>query len=170
MRHWEREINSYYPQLRTYPYHGPNRNRNLLKAIEPITFISTYQTAANDIEYFKTIPFYYIILDEATRIKNPQAKRTQAVKALNSAHRLALSGTPVENRPAEMWSIFDFLMRGHLGRYGTFERVFEKEIAAGNGQAAANLGKRVKPFMLRRLKENVAKDLPEKSKWMNGAN
>jgi len=162
LRHWEREINSYYPQLRTYPYHGPNRNRNLLKAIEPITFISTYQTAANDIEYFKTIPFYYIILDEATRIKNPQAKRTQAVKALNSAHRLALSGTPVENRPAEMWSIFDFLMRGHLGRYGTFERVFEKEIAAGNGQAAANLGKRVKPFMLRRLKENVAKDLPEK--------
>ena len=162
LHHWEREINSYYPQLQVYPYHGPNRKRNLLKSAVPIIFISTYQTAANDIEYLKSIPFYYIILDEATRIKNPQAKRTQAVKALNGVHRLALSGTPVENRPAEMWSIFDFLMRGHLGKYGTFERVFEKEIAAGNGQAATQLGKRVKPFMLRRLKEDVAKDLPEK--------
>lgn len=162
LRHWEREINSYYPQLRVYPYHGPNRRRTLLKSVEPLIFISTYQTAANDIEYLKSVPFYYIILDEATRIKNPQAKRTQAVKALNGAHRLALSGTPVENRPAEIWSIFDFLMQGHLGKYGTFERVFEKEIAAGNIQATTKLGKRIKPFMLRRLKENVAKDLPEK--------
>lgn len=162
IHHWERELNTYYPQLRVYPYHGPNRNRKLLQAIEPIVFISTYETAANDLEYLSKVPFYYIILDEATRIKNPQARRTQAVKTLNGAHRLALSGTPVENRPSEMWSIFDFLMRGHLGRFGTFKRVFEDEIGSGNHQAAAQLGKRVRPFMLRRLKENVAKDLPEK--------
>lgn len=162
IHHWERELNTYYPHLRVYPYHGPNRNRKLLQAVEPIVFISTYATAANDLEYLSKVPFYYIVLDEATRIKNPQARRTQAVKALNGAHRLALSGTPVENRPSEMWSIFDFLMRGHLGRFGTFKRKYEDEIAGGNNIAAEQLGRRVRPFMLRRLKENVAKDLPAK--------
>ena len=75
---------------------------------------------------------------------------------------MALSGTPVENRPAEMWSVFDFLMRGHLGRYGTFTRVFENQITAGDKLAAERLGRRVRPFMLRRLKSEVAQDLPEK--------
>ncbi len=162
IHHWERELKAYYPQLRVYAYHGPNRNRNLLHALEPIVFISTYQTAANDINHLVKVPFYYIILDEATRIKNPQAQRTQAMKALNGAHRLALSGTPVENRPAEMWSVFDFLMRGHLGRYGTFKRLFEDQIGDGDQKAVERLGERIRPFMLRRLKENVAKDLPEK--------
>lgn len=162
LHHWERELKTYYPQLRVYPYHGPNRNIKLLQAVEPIVFISTYQTAANDLTHLSKVPFFYIILDEATRIKNPQAQRTQAVKALNGAHRLALSGTPVENRPAEMWSIFDFLLRGHLGRFGTFKRLYEDQIGDGNQQAAERLGARVRPFMLRRLKENVAKDLPDK--------
>jgi len=162
LHHWERELKTYFPQLRVYPYHGPDRNRRLLQALEPIVFISTYQTAANDLGHLSKVPFFYVILDEATRIKNPQAQRTQAVKALNGAHRLALSGTPVENRPAEMWSIFDFLMRGHLGRFGTFKRLFEDQIGEGNQHAAKQLGERVRPFMLRRLKEDVAKDLPEK--------
>lgn len=162
IHHWERELHKYYPQLRVYPYHGPQRNSRLLQAIEPILFISTYETVTNDLELFVQVPFYYIILDEATRIKNPQSKRTQAAKALNSAHRLALSGTPVENRPSELWSIFDFLMRGHLGRFGTFKRLFEDRIASGNLKATEQLGKRVRPFMLRRLKEEVAKDLPSK--------
>src|SRR5690606_32979448 len=71
-------------------------------------------------------------------------------------------GTPVEDRPAELWSIYDFLMSGHLGPYGTFERVFESRIVAGDNAAAERLGRRIRPFMLRRLKEDVARDLPEK--------
>jgi SNF2 family DNA or RNA helicase len=108
------------------------------------------------------VPFRYVVLDEATHIKNPSSQRTQGIKALNGAHRVALSGTPIENRPAELWSLFDFLMRGHLGRFGTFQSRFEAPIMAGDGVATEALGKRIRPFMLRRRKDEVAKDLPEK--------
>lgn len=138
-----------------------NDPKTVAKTTRRYVVISTYETTTNDIDVLMKVPFFYIILDEATRIKNPQAKRTQAVRALNGAHRLALSGTPVENRPAEMWSVFDYLMRGHLGRFGTFKREFEDRIAAGDQRAAERLGKRVRPFMLRRLKGEV-EDLPEK--------
>jgi hypothetical protein len=160
--HWQREITRYYPQAHTYLYHGPSRERSLLLSKRPIIFISTYATAAHEIDQLARVPFLYVILDEATFIKNRDSLRSQAVKALNSAHRLALSGTPVENRPSELWSLFDFLMRGHLGRYGTFARVFESAILAGDQMAAERLGRRVQPFLLRRRKEDVAKDLPEK--------
>lgn len=162
LHHWEREFNRFYPDMRIYRYHGPKRKSNLFRALEPIVFISTYSTAANDIEILKKVPFYYLVLDEATRIKNPTAKRTKAVKAMNAGFRLALSGTPVENRPAEIWSIFDFLMRSHLGKYGTFVRTFEERISAGDKSASKRLGRRIRPFLLRRMKEDVEKDLPEK--------
>ncbi|MCB0020767.1 MAG: DEAD/DEAH box helicase, partial [Anaerolineales bacterium] len=84
------------------------------------------------------------------------------IKALNAQHRLALSGTPVENKPAELWSLFDFLMRGHLGRYGTFEKLYENNILAGDDEAARRLGRKISPFLLRRTKQQVARDLPEK--------
>ncbi|WP_423223649.1 DEAD/DEAH box helicase [Candidatus Amarolinea aalborgensis] len=160
--HWEREIYRCFPAMPTHVYHGPGRRRDLLFSAKPITFITTYATVANDVETFTKIPLFYLVLDEATHIKNPSAIRTNAVKALNAAHRLALSGTPVENRPSELWSIFDFLMRGHLGRQGTFQSAFEIPIMNGDSTAANRLGRRIKPFMLRRLKEAVAQDLPEK--------
>ncbi len=160
--HWQRELQRFYPEMLTYKYHGPGRQRFLLHADRPIVFISTYATVANDIDHLMETPFFYLILDEATRIKNPGARRTQAVKALNAAHRLALTGTPVENRPAELWSLFDFLMRGHLGRYGTFTRVFEDAITAGDHHASERLGHRIRPFLLRRKKGDVAQDLPDK--------
>lgn len=162
LHHWEREIQRFYPGMRVYQYHGSSRRSSLFRALEPIIFISTYATIANDIKKVSQVPFLYVILDEATKIKNPNTRRTQAIKALNAAHRLALSGTPVENRPSELWSIFDFLMRGHLGKYGTFTRLFEEKISAGDGGASERLGRRIKPFMLRRKKEEVARDLPEK--------
>lgn len=159
--HWEREIRRFYPSASTYQYHGPQR-KNLFNLTRPVIFISTYATVNNDVDILGRIPFFYLILDEATNIKNPDTGRTRAVKALNSAHRLALTGTPVENRPAELWSLFDFLMRGHLGRYGTFVNAFENRIVAGDQVAATRLGRRIYPFMLRREKSDVAKDLPEK--------
>lgn len=160
--HWEREIQRCYPGRRTYVYHGPKRRESVLKSSLPHMIITTYATASRDIDILSEVPFYYLILDEATKIKNPSALRTQAIKALNATHRLALSGTPVENRPAELWSLFDFLMRGHLGKMGTFVRVFEDPIMAGDSKKSEILGTRISPFLLRRTKKQVAKDLPEK--------
>ncbi len=170
LMHWEREIQRVFPFIRVYIYHGPDRKRRFFNSSLPYIFITTYETVVRDKEFLATIPFYYLILDEATRIKNPDARRSQAIKALNAEHRLALSGTPVENRPAELWSLFDFLMKGHLGKYGTFTRIFEDEIMAGNRSTSERLGRRIKPFLLRRKKENVAKDLPSKAvmtEWVN---
>ncbi|NMC29934.1 MAG: DEAD/DEAH box helicase [Pelolinea sp.] len=168
--HWEREIPRVFNFIRVYIYHGPNRNARFFKSSLPYIFITTYETVLRDKEILAKIPFYYLILDEATRIKNPDTSRSQAIKALNAKHRLALTGTPVENRPAELWSLFDFLMKGHLGKYGTFVRVFENGIVAGNQSTSQQLGRRIKPFLLRRKKEEVAKDLPPKieiTEWVN---
>jgi SNF2 family DNA or RNA helicase len=168
--HWEREIQRVFSCMRTYVYHGTARKRQFFNSSYPYIFITTYDTVVRDSEFLATIPFNYLILDEATRIKNPDAQRSQAIKALNAEHRLALSGTPVENRPSELWSLFDFLMKGHLGKHGTFVNVFENSIMAGQNEAAQRLGRRIKPFLLRRKKENVAEDLPPKivsTEWVN---
>jgi SNF2 family DNA or RNA helicase len=162
--HWQRELQRCLPRVSTCIYHGSQRQQmsHLFTAAKPIIFISTYATVTNDIDELSKVPFFYLILDEATNIKNPTARRTQGIKALNAAHRIALSGTPVENRPAELWSLFDFLLRGHLGRYGTFQRLFEAPITNGSTVATDVLGRKIRPFMLRRLKEDVEKDLPSK--------
>ena len=168
--HWEREIQRVFTFMRTYVYHGSGRRRNFFNSSNPYIFITTYETITRDSEFLATIPFNYLILDEATRIKNPDARRSQAIKALNAEHRLALSGTPVENKPSELWSLFDFLMKGHLGKHGTFVNVFENSIMAGQTTAAQRLGRRIKPFLLRRKKETVANDLPPKivsSEWVS---
>lgn len=162
LSHWERELERFFPQIRIYRYHGPRRTLRSLQSARPVIAISTYDTVRSSVESLAKVPFFYIVLDEATNIKNPTSNRSKAVKALNSAHRLSLSGTPVENRPAELWSIYDFLMSGHLGPYGTFERVFEERIVGGDSVATEKLGRRIRPFILRRLKEEVARDLPEK--------
>ena len=160
--HWERELRLFFPSIHVERYHGARRDFNAFSSLTPTVFVSTYNTVSRDIDGLKKIAFFYLILDEATQIKNPSARRSQAIKSLNAVHRLALSGTPIENRPAELWSIYDFLMPGHLGKYGTFQRVFEDQITSGDTQAAQQLGRRIRPFILRRLKKDVAKDLPEK--------
>jgi SNF2 family DNA or RNA helicase len=162
LHHWEHEIKRVFPFIRTNIYHGVKRKRTVFKSSLPFIVITTYEIVNRDIEELSKVPFFYLILDEATKIKNPDARRTQSIKALNAMHRMALSGTPVENRPAELWSLFDFLMRGHLGQFGTFQRIFEDSIMVGDNRAAKQLGRRVSPFLLRRKKEDVAKDLPEK--------
>jgi len=162
IRHWARELKRCFPSLPIYEYIGSNRDRDIWTRSYPGVAISTYATTARDVDIISQVPLFFLVLDESTKIKNPQTQRAQAVKALNAAHRIALSGTPVENRPAELWSVFDFLMRGHLGRYGTFQRRFETPILEGSESAAKRLGERLGPFVLRRRKEEVAKDLPDK--------
>lgn len=161
--HWSREIARAFPLISTLEYTGPFRNKHLFKEIKtPTIFITTYETLANDINIIKNTPFLFVALDEGTKIKNPNTKRSMAVKKLNSAHRLIITGTPIENTPTELWSIFDFLMKRHLGSYGGFASRYESKIQAGDDQAAHDLANRIKPFILRRLKADVAKDLPEK--------
>lgn len=165
MVHWQRELGRVFPEMPVYLHHGNERrqSRRLLHHSDrPAIFVTTYATAANDVELLAEVPFYFLLLDEATNVKNPFTKRAQSIKLLNADHRMALSGTPVENRPSELWSVFDFLMAGHLGRYGTFQRLFETPILNGDKHASERLGRRVGPFMLRRQKHEVAKDLPEK--------
>lgn len=170
IHHWAREIDRVFKNANIWVYHGTSRNRNVLQHTKPFIFISTYETVANDIEEFSRIPLNYLILDEATKIKNPDTKRSQAIKSLNAIHRLALSGTPVENRPSELWSLFDFLMPGHLGSFGTFERTYGKFEPNGKYNAAYLIGRKISPFLLRRKKENVEKDLPSKifiTEWVS---
>src|SRR5262249_12688265 len=95
--HWQRELQRFLPQALTCSYHGSQRQqmRHLFSAAKPIIFISTYATVTNDIDELSKVPFFYLVLDEATSIKNPAAKRTQGIKALNAGHRIALSGTPI---------------------------------------------------------------------------
>ena len=162
IRHWHREIKRVFPQISIHEYQGVNRNKQLLYSPKMRIFLTSYDMVTRDIEILKTIPFLFVVLDEGTKIKNPETKRTIAVKQLNAAHRISLSGTPIENRPAELWSIFDFLMKGHLGTYRTFISRFEKPILNGDLSSTVELAKRIQPFTLRRLKEDVAKDLPEK--------
>ena len=160
---WSREIRRCYPQARLCEYVGASRNRLLFNDSETTIFITTYETVARASSYIHSIPFYFVVLDEATKIKNPDAQRTKVIKGINALHRIALSGTPIENRPAELWSLFDFLMKGHLGKsHKQFVNLFENPITSGNNESANTLSKRIRPFLLRRLKKDVAKDLPEK--------
>jgi len=159
---WYREIERVFSKFPVYIYHGPQRQSLIFSSNQPCIIISTYETLASDISLIHPIPFFYLILDEATKIKNPDARRTQAIKSINAVHRLAISGTPVENRPLELWSLFDFLMKGHLGKYGTFRHTFENSILIGDQATADRLGRRIRPFILRRKKEVVAPDLPPK--------
>jgi len=159
---WVREVRRCAPRIKIFSYGGPDRDQTIWQRAGRYWFVTTYETLARDITEIEETPFYFVILDEATKIKNPDTKRTRAVKALNAAHRLALTGTPVENRLSEMWSIFDFLMKGFLGTQTYFASRYEEPITSGNEEVAKELAKRIRPFLLRRVKEDVARDLPEK--------
>lgn len=167
--HWEKEANKVFnPSNHSIRiYHGQNRNPEKLKRQEGDIFISTYGTIRRDSEKLAAYPLFYLVLDEATKIKNRSTKRSKAVKSLNSAHRVALSGTPIENRTSELWSIFDFLMKDHLGTYSEFQRKFASPIEKNqkkerSKKALEKLQNRIQAFFTRRSKNEVADELPEK--------
>ncbi|MHA1974880.1 MAG: DEAD/DEAH box helicase [Candidatus Hodarchaeales archaeon] len=164
--HWKKEIRRFLNKA-AWIYSIDKKTRR--KLFEKISYpsrkyiISTYDTVVNDIKYFQDLEFEYIILDEATKIKNPNTKRTRAIKKLKSKRKIALTGTPIENRPQELWSIFDFLNKGHLGSRTYFLTHYDEPIVnLRDTTKQTELGYKIKPFILRRTKENVAKDLPEK--------
>lgn len=124
--------------------------------------VTSYDTLRIDIDSFAAHGYFCCILDEAHYIKNPATRATRAAKRVRARHRFALTGTPLENRLSDLWSIFDFLMPGLLGPYTRFKERFELPIAGGDEDAAARLRALAGPFMLRRRKADVLSDLPDK--------
>ncbi|MDF7641309.1 SNF2-related protein [Bifidobacterium sp. ESL0784] len=130
--------------------------------VAPDVLITSYDLLRRDIDDYDGLECYCMTLDEAQYIKNHATKSAHAVRSVSACHRFALTGTPIENRLSELWSIFDFLMPGMLGAYKHFRDRFEMPILSGDENAQAKLQAFVGPFILRRLKSQVLKDLPDK--------
>ncbi len=169
---WLSEAEKFTPTISTGLFLGRDRGE-LLKLLEkedskrPDVVFTTYGIIRRDYETLKKIQFEYLILDEAQNIKNPDSVGAIASKSLKSFHRVALSGTPVENRLKELWSLFDFLMPDFLNNYKEFNETFERPIELGLDGAGQKLRKIVHPFILRRLKSQVEKELPDRTDIIN---
>ena len=133
-----------------------------IKNKEKVLYITSYDSLRRDSELYSKVSFKYIIADEAQFIKNQYAQKSEAIKSLKSEINFALTGTPIENGLADLWSIFDFLMPGYLSNYSHFKSRYESLIVHDDTEALLNLKKRVLPFILRRTKKDVLKDLPDK--------
>ncbi|MGL6114713.1 DEAD/DEAH box helicase [Cetobacterium sp. SF1] len=158
---WESEIKKFSPGLRCGIYYGNFRNIDVLKECDVL--LTTYGTIRNDIELLKERNFDLIILDESQNIKNVNAQTTKAVMLLNSKYRIALSGTPIENNLAELYSLFRFLNPSMFGTLEEFNNYYGNPIQRDNDQdAIEELKRKIYPFILRRVKKEVLKDLPEK--------
>ncbi len=158
---WTAELAKFAPKLRVAVLHGIERHerRSELDGIHVV--ITTYTVLARDIEEMKLIPWHIAVLDEAQVIKSPDAKATKAVCQLDTRHRICLSGTPIENNLQELWSEFAFLMPGLLGDRKGFAKRFRTPIEKNNDAVRrVQLIRRIKPFLLRRTKGEVATDLP----------
>ncbi|ALF25617.1 DEAD/DEAH box helicase [Fusobacterium nucleatum] len=161
---WENEFNKFNSSVLTLSIYGDRKNREgLLSNLKNEVVITSYDYLKRDMDLYENIDFDTIILDEAQYIKNHKTKVAQAVKKINSKFKLALTGTPLENSLAEIWSIFDFLMNGYLFNYDYFYKNYEKAIVLQTEKRVTErLKNMVEPFILRRLKKDVLKELPEK--------
>ncbi|MDQ1352786.1 MAG: box helicase family protein, partial [Acidobacteriota bacterium] len=160
---WEAEIARFTPGLTFHRHLGAGRDREIDAWTNHDLVITSYATLRNDVETFSKFNFDYIVLDESQNIKNLSSQVTKAVKLLTGEHRLALSGTPIENTTMELWSLFDFLMPGFLGTPDWFRTEWALRVEKyKDEQKTEVLKKMIYPFILRRKKEEVEKDLPEK--------
>lgn len=161
---WEAEFRRFAPEIETITYYGAKRDAKALEGKGKRVVLTSYATLRNDIEDFKKMDFGYVVLDESQSIKNTETQTTAAVLKLKARHRLALSGTPVENNLGELYSLFRFLNPGFFGSAAEFSRAYLKPIQDENDEdALRDLKARIYPFMLRRLKRDVLLDLPEKT-------
>ncbi|WP_042693728.1 DEAD/DEAH box helicase [Azospirillum sp. B506] len=161
---WVAEAQRFTPHLRVVVLHGVDRHGRLSEIDRAHIVVTTYGVVARDLDLLKRLTWHMIVLDEAQAIKNPDGKATRAVAALPARHRLCLSGTPVENNLGELWSQFAFLMPGLLGDRKEFGKRYRVPIEKRGDNTRANLlMRRIRPFLLRRTKEAVAKELPPKT-------
>ena len=169
LANWRREIERFAPHLRVLVHQGSGRAKDdegfaaACRAHDVV--ITSFAMARLDEKLLRRLEWRRVVVDEAQNIKNPQAAQTKAILKLPARHRLALTGTPVENRLLDLWSIFNFLNPGYLGKEAQFRKSFEAPIQKGNDRArAATLKQLVEPFVLRRVKtdKNIIDDLPDK--------
>lgn len=162
---WMSEISRFAPGLATVAVLGTKAARRVLIGGHEgaDVLVTSYDLLRRDVEEYAPLHLSRVVLDEAQYIKNPKAQVTRAVKCLDADVRLALTGTPIENRLAELWSIFDFLMPGYLGTRDQFAKRYEGPVEAGEHDGRRLLRCAIGPFVLRRLKSEVLADLPEKT-------
>lgn len=164
MHNWQKETEKFTPDLSVLLLHGANRHDDFDKIKQHDIVLTTYPLVVRDEEILKNHQFHQIILDEAQNIKNPHSKSAQVLRSLTAKHRLCLTGTPMENHLGELWSLFYFLMPGFLGSQDVFNKHYRHPIEKKADQhKRQKLVNRIKPFMLRRLKTDVAKELPPKT-------
>ncbi len=165
---WEREVKKFAPKLKVLQYHGDSRpkGKTFAETVKKYDLVITsYSLVHRDIKSLQSVSWQCLVLDEAQNVKNSEAKQSQAVRQLESTFRIALTGTPVENRLQELWSILDFLNPGYLGNRQFFQRRFAMPIEKYGDTASLNqLRSLVQPFILRRLKTDreIIQDLPDK--------
>jgi SNF2 family DNA or RNA helicase len=166
---WRHELGRFAPSLRVYTHQGPDRLRGdkfARVAAQADVVLTSYALLSRDLDTLKQVQWSDVVLDEAQNIKNPATKQAQAARAIPSDYRLALTGTPVENRLTELWSILHFLNPGYLGSREVFRSQFSIPIERYNDEKAATTLKRLTaPFIMRRLKTDptIIDDLPEKN-------
>ena len=160
---WKQELTRFAPSLSVFVWHGAQRRKSTARLKDMQVIITAYPLLLIDSETWMARDFGLVILDEAQMIKNPASKVSQAARALRADARLCLSGTPIENHLGELWSLFDFLQPGLLGSERHFQRLYRSPIEKNGDRArAASLSARLAPFLLRRTKDAVAKELPPK--------
>lgn len=159
---WQNELKRFAPHLSLYVYYG--QTRDMEEAMRQQVIITSYAVVRNDIEAFLNRKFNYVILDESQNIKNVAAQTTQAVFLLKARHRLALSGTPIENNLTELYSLFRFLNPTMFGSADDFNRRYTNPIQRdGDKDAMFALRRKINPYLLRRIKKDVLKDLPDRT-------
>ncbi len=164
VHNWQNELARFAPQLKVLVLHGLERSNHFEHIASSDVVISSYPLLPRDIEVLEKQPFHLAVFDEAQYIKNARTRASEAVSRLRVTHRLALSGTPIENNLSELWSLFHVLLPGFLGDSRRFAQLYRTPIEKqGNLQRQSHLARRIKPFVLRRTKDMVAQELPPKT-------
>lgn len=161
---WEKEVQKFTPQLKTLLHTGNWRSKGVDDFDQYDIILTSYGIMRRDIAFIKDFEFYYVILDESQKIKNPLSQTAKSARILKARNRLVLTGTPVENNTLELWSQFSFLNPGFLGSLNYFKKSFANPIEKKQDRETAELLKKlVYPFILRRTKKHVARELPPKN-------
>ena len=155
LENWAREIHKFCPDLRSIKHHGPDRTGSPADLRSTDVVITSYETAVRDLSLLRMVQWQAVVLDEAQNIRNPDTRRAKAVKRLRRYVSFAVTGTPVENRLRDLWSIMDFILPGYLGELPAFEARY-----ADNDDDASSLEPLISPVILRRRVQEVAQDLP----------
>lgn len=159
---WAAELDKFAPSLHVYRHTGPKRHKDVRLLSRFDVLLTTYQTALRDVELLKQLQLEYVVLDESQYIKNKDSKIFKAINQLQTAHKISLSGTPIENSLADLWAQMQFINPGLLGSFRFFQQTFIRPIEKEQDEAQkAQLRQLVAPYLLRRTKGEVAKDLPE---------